>query len=182
MPDQFGFYLIQPAFFPRQQHDLCITLPLCYINGKHQTFTKMKNALRKLSLLFVLIIIVVSCKKDNDTGPSDNLNSNIVSGAWRITYFNDGGNDETQHFAGFSFHFNSNNSVVADNGNISVSGTWITGTDNSSSKLVLSFGNNQPFDDLNEDWHVTMQNSSLIKLKHISGGNGGTDLLYFEKI
>jgi len=142
----------------------------------------MKIILSCLSIILILVVTTTSCKKDNDNSPSNNLNSTMVSGSWRITYFNDSGNDETSHFTGYSFQFNSNNSVVAVNGSSNINGTWSTGNDNSTSKLVLSFGNTPPFDDLNEDWHVTMQNSTLIKLQHVSGGNGGTDLLYFEKI
>jgi hypothetical protein len=38
------------------------------------------------------------------------------------------------------------------------------------------------FEDLNEDWHIVSQSSTRIELIHVSGGNGGTDTLTFERI
>jgi len=37
------------------------------------------------------------------------------------------------------------------------------------------------FSKLSEDWEIISFTSSKIELKHVSGGNGGTDLLTFEK-
>ncbi|MBP6334523.1 MAG: hypothetical protein KA444_03550 [Bacteroidia bacterium] len=110
------------------------------------------------------------------------MNSTLPQGQWKITYFNDSGNDETAHFTGYSFQFNSNGTVTATKGSTIVNGTWSDGNDNSTPKLVLNFGTTVKFDELNEDWHITQQSSTMIKLEHVSGGNGGTDLLYFEKI
>lgn len=143
----------------------------------------MKNLRSQLPIFIVLFVFAISCKKDNNgPGPSQSLSSTILQGNWRITYFNDSGNDETSQFSAYSFQFNGDGTVIASKNNDTKTGTWTEGSDNSQSKLILNFGNNPPFDDLNEDWHVTMQNESMIKLQHVSGGNGGTDLLYFEKL
>ncbi|MBK8702042.1 MAG: hypothetical protein IPN29_21715 [Saprospiraceae bacterium] len=37
------------------------------------------------------------------------------------------------------------------------------------------------FAELNEDWEIVEQTSDVIRLKHISGGNGGTDILEFGR-
>ena len=42
-------------------------------------------------------------------------------------------------------------------------------------------GNFNDFEDLNDDWDIISQSSSKIELIDISGGNGGTDYLTFEK-
>ena len=94
----------------------------------------------------------------------------------------DNGNDETPHFSGYEFIFSPGGSATASNGSNTVSGTWMTGTDDSQSKLILDFGSTSPFDELNEDWHVLEETSTMIRCEHISGGNGGTDYLTFEKI
>ena len=145
----------------------------------------MKNHIHQLIiLLFISVAAFTGCKKDdNSPSPSSTavLNSTIQQGNWRITNFNDSGNDETNHFNGYSFHFNSNGTVVATNSGSSENGSWSSIHDDSKLKLVLLFSA-IPFDDLNDNWHVIQQNSSIIKLEDVSGGGSGTDYLTFEKI
>lgn len=140
--------------------------------------------LTRTSALFLMVsfIFLSSCSSDDDNQPAPSVSSSISQGSWKITYFVDSGTDETGNFSGYSFQFNTNGTVSATKGGTTVNGTWSDGNDNSHSKLELNFGTVPVFNDLNEDWHVTMQNSTIIKLQHVSGGNGGTDILYFEKI
>ncbi|MEO6167426.1 MAG: hypothetical protein ABIO98_07910 [Chitinophagales bacterium] len=139
----------------------------------------MKNILQLSAFVLFMMIAVWSCKKDDTIIPVDNT---IQQGNWKVTFFEDSGTDETDHFSGYQFIFNADGSISATNGPSTVNGTWTSGTDDSQSKLILNFGSTTPFDDLNEDWHVTEETSTLIKCEHISGGNGGTDFLTFEKI
>lgn len=147
----------------------------------------MKNILRISVLSIILMTVIASCKKDDDSStnssPSSStaLNNGIKQGTWRISYFNDSGNDETSHYTDYMFQFNSNGTVTANKSGNSVSGNWSTGNDDSTAKLLLNF-NVIPFTELNEDWHLIEQSSNLIKLEHVSGGNGGTEYLTFEKI
>ncbi len=143
----------------------------------------MKN-LSRISALILMVIgtISTSCSSNDDNQAAPSVSSSISQGTWKITYFVDSGTDETGNFSGYAFQFNSNGTVSATRGGTTVNGTWSDGNDNSRSKLVLNFGSTPEFDELNEDWDVTMQNSTVIKLQHVSGGNGGTDILYFEKI
>lgn len=143
----------------------------------------MKKLLIYPTTIIFLAMLLFSCKKDDDNStPSPTITSTISQGNWRISYFNDSGNDETSHFTGYSFQFNSNGNLTATKGSDIKNGTWSNGGDDSQSKLVINMGSTPPFDDLNEDWHVTSQSSTSIKLEHVSGGNGGTDILHFEKI
>ena len=80
---------------------------------------------------------------------------------------------------GVTFSDNGSVSAVASSG--SVSGAWSTGSDDSQPKLYLDFGAIAPWDDLNSDWHIIENTDSKIRLEDVSGGNGGTDLLTFEK-
>ncbi len=143
----------------------------------------MKKIFHYSLVLILFSLLTTSCKKNDDTSPSSSssVSASLPQGQWKITYFNDSGNDETSHFAGYVFTFNSGGTVTATKASNTVSGTWSDGNDNSGSKLVLNFGSTVPFDNLNEDWHVTEQSTTVIKLNHVSGGNGGTDVLYFEK-
>ena len=132
------------------------------------------------TILFALLAAtcITGCKKENFTNQARAL---IQTGAWKVALFKEDSNDETHHFTGYAFHFLEEGTVIATKGNHTLNGTWGTGNDDSSNKFELFF-EETPFDELNEDWKITSVTSSLIKLEHISGGNGGTDILHFEKM
>ncbi|MBK7965114.1 MAG: hypothetical protein IPK10_07355 [Bacteroidetes bacterium] len=97
--------------------------------------------------------------------------------------FNDNGNDETNHFNAYEFTFNSGGIVTATrSGGTTVTGTWSSGFDDNQNKLYLTFTTNNDFIEISDDWHIIQQSSVKIQLQDVSGGNGGTDLLTFEKI
>lgn len=131
-------------------------------------------------LAFGLFILIgfTSCKKDDSTTPST---SGMIQGTWKVTSYIDSGNNETNHYTGYSFEFKSGGVVTATKSGSTISGTWSTGSDDSQSKLYLTFST-APFIELNDDWHILQQTSAIIKLEDVSGGNGGTDNLTFEKM
>jgi hypothetical protein len=47
--------------------------------------------------------------------------------------------------------------------------------------MNIVFTSPDDFEDLTEDWDFISETSSKMELIHISGGNGGTDYLTFEK-
>ena len=139
----------------------------------------MKNLLP-----FLLMILSVGCSKDdksNNTPSSTNLNSVLSRGSWQISQFIDSGKDETANFSGYIFTFSDAGMVHVSNSNNNIVGSWAIGNDDSSVKLILNFGNNYPFESLNEDWKVLSRSDLLIELQHISGGNGSSDMLTFNK-
>ena len=139
------------------------------------------------------------CSNDDDGGSLNNnsqqiaqIESTAESGSWRITNFNDSGQNETSDFAGYAFTFNSDGSLIASNGSNSLTGTWSVtddsnSNDDSSSDDDIDFNiffpvpESNNFEDLNDDWDITSVSSTRIELIDISGGNGGTDILVFEK-
>ena len=137
-----------------------------------------------------------TCSSDDDDGsPNDNsqhiveIESTAQSGTWRITNFNDSGQDETSDFNGYDFSFNNDGSLVATNGSNTMTGTWSVTDDSSSSSddddidfnIFFSVPDSNDFEDLNDDWDVVSTSATRIELIDISGGNGGTDRLTFEK-
>jgi len=161
-----------------------------YQNTKQMKTSALFPKITRISLLpeilFILLILVSfsSCKKDdNSSGSSSStvLNSTIQQGSWRVTSYIDSGNDETSHYTNYAFNFQSGGVVTAAKSGSTVSGTWSSGNDDSTLKLVLNFGTTDPFQELNDDWHVVQQTSTMIKLEDVSGGNGGIDYLTFEK-
>lgn len=138
-------------------------------------------------------LMFLACSSDDDDG-SVNDNSQqisqiediVESGTWHITNYVDSGQNETSDFTGYNFTFNSDGSLVASNGTNTLTGTWSI-TDDSSSDDDLDFNiffpvpDTNDFEDLNDDWDIISNTSSKIELIDISGGNGGTDNLTFEK-
>ena len=115
------------------------------------------------------------------------IQNNVQTGDWKITSYIDSGKDETNHFSGYFFTFNSNGTISATNGSVTNAGTWSLTDSNSNDDtpgvvdftILFNLGND--FDSLSEDWQILSQTSKKIELKHVSGGNGGTDFLTFEK-
>ncbi|MCB0457968.1 MAG: hypothetical protein KDC91_09510 [Flavobacteriaceae bacterium] len=117
------------------------------------------------------------------------------SGTWRITSFIDSGQDETSDFNGYIFTFNENGTVTATKGATTISGTWSVSDDSSNSSsdddgnstddddfnLFFSVSPDSDFEDLNDDWDFISVSSTKMELIDISGGNGGTDYLTFQK-
>jgi len=115
------------------------------------------------------------------------IQNNVQSGDWKITSYIDSGKDETSHFSGYFFSFSDNGTISATNSSVTYAGTWSLTDSNSNDDtpgvvdftILFNLGND--FDSLSEDWQIISQSSSKIELKHVSGGNGGTDFLTFEK-
>lgn len=140
----------------------------------------MKKFIIIPTITLLVIALLSSCKKD-DNSASPSSSTFIQQGQWKITSYIDSGNNETSHYTGYAFTFVSGGVVTATKSGSSVSGNWSTGSDDSQSKLYLTF-TAAPFNELNDDWHIVQQTSSMIQLEDVSGGNGGTDYLTFEKI
>lgn len=143
----------------------------------------MKNRLILLTLLIIMTITVSSCSKDDDSSadPSQ-TQDNVQSGTWRVTLYNDSGENRTSYFEGFSFTFNTNGSLTAVNGTVTQNGTYSVYKDSGDTKFDITFqASSGPFEEISEDWRVITQSASKIELINVSGGNGGTDYLTFEK-
>jgi hypothetical protein len=160
--------------------------------GLTKQIINMNTKNLKISMLACLISLfaVVSCNKDDDN-PSNNtqttIQTNLQSGTWRITKFVDSGTDETNHFTGYSFTFNSSGVLNASNGTNNYDGTWSITNSNSNDDsqddlhFNINFNLTNDFEDLNDDWDFISQSATKIELIDVSGGNGGTDYLTFEK-
>lgn len=130
-----------------------------------------------MAALLFPVMGMFACKKDFSSQPAGQV---LNTGKWKLTYYYDKDEDETYKFAAYEFAFN-NGTVTATNGNNTVSGTYVDqGSDDSTPKLILNFGGTSPFDDLNDDWHVTEKTNAAIKLEDQSG-SGGTEYLNFNR-
>ncbi len=138
----------------------------------------------------VAVVIVASCSTDDDdilisSSNIEQISSALNSGTWVITTFIDSGKNETDDFTGYNFGFGDNGKLIATNGSNTVNGTWSVTRDNSSNSNDIDFNiaflSPDSFQELSEDWSIVSIGNNKIDLIHISGGNGGTDTLTFEK-
>lgn len=146
---------------------------------------------RGLMMIALLLIISAACNDSNSSSQPQvsQTKDRVQQGNWVITYFWDTDKDETSNFSGYSFTFNSDGSLVASKNSTTVTGSWSvtsdgSGDDDSSSDDIdfnIAFASPIDFVELTEDWHIISTSDSKIELTHVSGGNGGTDFLTFEK-
>ena len=149
-----------------------------------------KSKITTLLAVFYFMLFAIGCTNDDD-GPSnstkDQIETSVQNGTWRITKFIDSDEDETNHFAGYNFTFLSSGVLKADNGVNQYDGTWSITDSNSNDDSVddldfnINFNLTNDFEDLNDDWDIISRSSTKIELIDISGGNGGTDYLTFQK-
>ncbi len=147
----------------------------------------------RITTLLVAVFFALfgtACTNDDD-GPSDStqnqIETSVKEGTWRITKFIDSDKDETNHFTGYNFTFLSSGVLNADNGVNQYDGTWSITDSNSNDDSMddldfnINFNLANDFEDLNDDWDIISRSSTKIELIDVSGGNGGTDYLTFEK-
>jgi hypothetical protein len=134
------------------------------------------------------VVYMTSCSNGDQVIPSQTvIENNVKTGGWKITSFVDSGKDETNHFTGFTFTFGANDIITSTNGSVTYTGTWNISDSNLNDDnpkdldFNILFNLSNDFEDLTEDWQIVAQTSTRIELIHVSGGNGGTDYLTFEK-
>jgi hypothetical protein len=139
-------------------------------------------------IMVLMLTIISSCSKDNSSSSvKDDVVNTASSGTWKITYFFDTDKEETSNFSGYNFTFGSNNVLSASSVTNNYTGTWSIMNNNSNDDTLsdldftISFASPELFNDLNEAWEILSKTESKIELRHVSGGNGGTDLLTFGK-
>lgn len=156
----------------------------------------MKNTLIKSAILAVALVSV-SCSSDSEDSVQDPavavqaLTDLAVSGSWIISSYVDSGTDETSDYNGYTFNFSADGSLEALNGATVVTGSWSVTNDDSSDDddydsdddidFNIFFSAPPIFEELTDDWDIVSRSSTRIELIDISGGDGSTDTLVFEK-
>jgi len=141
----------------------------------------MKTMKIKLMMLAFTLIALAACETEDNSAAPD-TGTIVKNGKWKITLYNDSGKDETSTFTGYEFSFLELGTLKAVKSKTTVEGIWSSGTDDSQKKLIIDFGSKAPFDELNDDWHIMNETSTMMQLEDVSGGSGEIDLLTFEKV
>lgn len=156
--------------------------------------------MKKLSFYLLtagFLLSLNSCTSDDSpstvsANPQPVINT-ATSGEWVVTYYFDD-TDETAHFNGYTFTFSANNVITATNGTNTYTGSWSVTNDHSGGDddsghhddsndldFNISFSSPANFAELTDDWDIISYSANKIQLIDVSGGNGGTDYLTFEK-
>lgn len=156
----------------------------------------MKRSILNLLLITMLMIVSKSCEKtetaeeDNVTAADVNaIKAAVMNGEWIITYYFDTDQEDTSDYVNYTFTFNADGTLGATDGNSSLSGAWsVNSSDNSDDDsgsnevdFNILFSSPDIFVELSDDWDVKKYSNIKIELIDVSGGDGGTDLLTFEK-
>jgi len=147
------------------------------------------NKLFKPFAFLILVGFFVSCQDDSSPNQEEikRIQEEMNSGLWKITSFIDSGEDETSHFSGYIFEFTPAGVINATKTGTSYSGVWSISDEDSSDDspedlhFNIFFNLTNDFEDLNDDWEIVSHSGTKIELIDVSGGNGDTDYLTFEK-
>jgi hypothetical protein len=154
--------------------------------------------MRKLKLIPILAMLFMlnvasMCSSDDDNSTPTSVDptpvvNTVNQGTWRVTLYNNSGTIETSNFTGYNFIFGPSSVLTASNGTNTYIGTWSVTSDNSGDDspspdldFNIAFASPSNFAELTEDWNIISYTTTKIQLIHVSGGNGGTDYLTFEK-
>jgi hypothetical protein len=145
--------------------------------------------MKKILIISLLTSMVwmAACSSDSTDFTATEVESTVTTGTWKITYFYDTDKEETNHFAGYTFTFGEDGVLTAVNGGSTITGTWSVGEDSnddspSGPEFDIFFATPDDFEDLSDDWDILERTDTKLRLEDVSGGNGGTDQLTFEKI
>jgi hypothetical protein len=140
-----------------------------------------------LGFLFFLNTASMCSSDDSSLNNQSDVINTATSGTWKIILYNDSDVIKTSDFAGYNFTFNSNGVLSAVGVDLTIDGTWSVTDTNSSDDSIddldfnIFFTSPVDFAELSDDWDIVSKTATKIELIHISGGNGGTDYLTFEK-
>ena len=152
----------------------------------------MKLRITCMALALLSIGLTLSCSKDEEktdveekvtAADMSKIKSAVEAGTWSIANYTDADTDETLNYAGFSFTFNGDGTLVATDGNTSVSGAWsLTTSDDDALDFNVFFTSPDIFEELADDWEIDTYSNSKIELIDTSDDESTIDYLTFEKL
>ncbi len=136
-------------------------------------------------LFTISFFLLISCKRESNVTQTSVENS-LIDSNWSISFYQDSDEDQTSNYQGYIFYFGEDNVLRAEKNGILETGTWSISDSNSSDDSIDGLHLNivlygDPLSDLTDDWDIQTYNNKNIKLIDVSGGNGGTDIVIFDK-
>jgi len=102
----------------------------------------------------------------------------LIQSKWIITSFIEENDTLTRAFEGYIFTFLDTGEAQAEKDSEVIVGSWKTSGDEDTLELELNFGEDEPFDEMNEDWYVLDYTEVRIRLGE---EDDDSDTLVFER-
>ncbi|MEM6265503.1 MAG: hypothetical protein AAGI38_23575 [Bacteroidota bacterium] len=129
----------------------------------------MKTYLQ-LSFIGLLAFFLIACDTDDDPYEVPTIDPNSVQvtdlegNRFVVALFNDEGEDETPEFAGYTIEFQGSNELLITGNGKSISGTWELETPDSEVEIALNGFDEDPLEELAEDWLIKSWDGTMLKL------------------
>jgi len=130
--------------------------------------------MKKLYTLFLLMLILGSCKKTAEKIGEDLVIKAMTDGQWKITKFTQNGTDITTSFSGYKFQYYSNKTVDAIlNGTTERTGNW-DGNAYAMARWAEFTGAPNPISLINGTWNITKNCWTYAEAMQTNGGDTKT--------
>ena len=130
--------------------------------------------MKKLYTLFLLIIVLSSCKKAVEKIGEDLVIKAMTDGQWKITKFTQNGTDITSSFSAYKFQYYSNKTVDAIlNGTTERTGNW-DGNASAMTTYANFPGATSPISLINGTWNITKNSWTYVEATQTNGAETKT--------
>lgn len=129
--------------------------------------------MKRLFLFSSLCLILASCQTEEPLSLPENpdlIQEQLQNGTWFIAEFRDDGRDIARRFSEFKFEFKENGVVEARSSSMLRVGSWRLYEDDDRPQIIKNFIEQEPWDELNEDWYIMRATPEEIILEDIDFG------------
>ena len=119
------------------------------------------------------------------SGETNALIELMVTDQWYVNIMEEDLENDTCDYVDYTFTYSLDGTVQAVSASRTVNGFWTVSNSSSGLELILNFnydGQEDPFEDLNDDWDVLFYDAENIQLEEVSGGNGDVEHLNFGRM
>jgi hypothetical protein len=136
--------------------------------------------MRKLYIILLSGILLVSCKKYIQNQEQKAVITDVTDGLWYVTGYEQNGSNITAAFSGYLFKFDANNTVTGIINNDSVQGEWLV---NINARTITSDfpGAGYPLNQLNETWYVDDSYTDSVSAQCTDSVNHTSNYLQLKK-
>jgi hypothetical protein len=138
-----------------------------------------------LALICFVLTLNLGCSSDDSISQEALVTigqTALANGTWQVSLYSENNTNKTSDFTGYSFIFTPSGAMLATRNSTEYPGIWLMGVDSGKAKLNLTFfATNGPLEEISENWDILDVSTNRIQLRHVSGGNGTTDLLTFQR-
>jgi hypothetical protein len=129
----------------------------------------IQNPYKMKKLIYLLFPIsacfLFSCSNEVDIANPNDVKDIITQGKWKVNMYVDVNQDQTSDFAGYSFIFSKNGTLIADCNGTNCNGTWTE--DAVARKITLNFTNATPvLERINNQWSLAEVNAGLVNMSN----------------